>query len=951
MVYDPSNLGALLNIRSENAIQTPEAVYISLEEARQGISLNFQAQTDVFWDLGDGNSIQTGPGKTFIHKYNNPGVYVVIAIGINSFGQKVIQAKAIVVAGDFAEFSVMPMNPRVNSDIKLDASASTEKGQLTGGIVTDYLWTCEGGAGCFPDTSGEKIVAQFQVPGTYAITLRVKTTTGQTDYATQEIFVSSENPFAHFDIRSAFGPQNAGTYFLDASYSTTRKGEKEGLTYVWNINGEEVRKKDPIFTHTFEQIGEQIIQLKVLEDGLVKPSETWQEKLNVESILAVDFSQSKEKIQVGETIDFLAQSPKALRYLWTFPEGKVVRTQEASHRFQTSGRKAITLEVSAGDKKNTVTKIIEVLNSSKPTALVDIKINGIDQTEKDIYLNKGDLVRIESKNVDRFGEEKNFQETWILNGDIVSRRDIATLFTDFGTYTVKYIIIDPSDPTQRDEKTFFFHVENTPPRIGKVDVSNPEELPAGSIRITAQAADKERDALTYVFKAFSYTEEIARQESDKNEVILTVPNGVYDFEVTVKDAAGKEAVKFLDLDYVITQVVNEAPTGTLIKDPISNIVTTTEVIFQAIMEDPDQDALFFDWKINGESLQADENKEFRYTFVRPGEYNISVEANDRRGGKVTLSDTINVQWNPAVRTAESNTPPTLDPCSTEGEHVQIGQRVVFQSQAQDADKEPLLYRWAIGNQQGFSSLPHFAHTFIDPGVYKVDLEVEDMFTTEKKSLQITAHPTDVIRPFSSQRCNQELDEKDYYNPEESVITTTTIGSNFLEQISWVHPKSMTELKGLQNLESLHDSGQVGIKNVKAPLEKVLAHREQVLLQLKQKTKSDKIIEKIDEEIRIIRTTPHQSLRSYLELLRPGIDSFKYTKNIQFGSTLFLQAKAPENVLAPLSFEWDLGNGQKVWGQNIEIQYPSPGFYLLTLTISDGLTPVQDSIIIQVDPRS
>lgn len=846
---------------------------------------------------------------------------------------------------------MMPLAPKVNSQIRFDASASTEKGQLTGGLVTDYIWTCEGGAGCFPETTGERIVAEFQVPGTYVITLRVKTTTGQDDYATKEIFVSSENPFAHFEVRSAFGPQNAGTYFLDASYSTSRKGEKEGLTYIWNINGERIEKTEPILTHTFDEAGEQVIQLQVREEGYVKPSEVWQEKLNVESVLAVDFTQSRESIQVGQSVEFEAQSEKALRYLWTFPEGKVVRTKDASHRFQTSGRKSVSLEVSAGEKTNAVTKIIEVRNSSQPTAFVDIRINGIDQTEKDIYLNKGDLVRIESRNVDRFGEEKDFQETWLLNGKVVSRRDIATLFTDFGTYTVKYIIIDPSDPTQRDEKEFLFHVENTPPRIGKVEVSNPDELPAGSVRITVQAADKERDKLTYIFKALSYTEEIARQESDKPEVILTVPNGVYDFEVIVKDSAGQESTKFVDLDYVITQVVNEAPTGTLIKDPLSNIVTTTEVIFQAIMEDPDQDALFFDWKINDESLQADENKVFRYTFTRPGNYKVSVEANDRRGGKITLEDQINVQWDPSVRTAESNTPPTLDPCSIEGEHVSVGNRVVFQSQAQDADKEPLLYNWAVGNQKGISRLPNFAYTFEETGSYQVGLEVKDMFVTQKKSISVTVHPADVIRPFSTKRCAQPLDEKSYYNSNDSVITTTTIGNNFLEQISWTRQKSGEELRQLQNLESLHNSGQIGMKNIKAPLKNVLAHREQILLQLKNKTQNDKIIEKIDEEIQIIRTTPEKSLQSYLDLLRPGIDTFKYAENIGLGGTLFLQAKAPEGILAPLSFEWDLGNGQKMSGQNIELKYAAPGFYLVTLTISDGLTPVQDSIIIQVDSRS
>lgn len=955
MVVDPENISALINIRGEQAIYTPEAVYIPLERAKEGLEFGFQAQSDVFWQLGDGNTIQTAPGKKFQHAYNDPGIYVVIAVGINSFGQKVIQAKAVVVAGDFAEFKVSSTSPEVGTGIVFDASLSTQKAQLTGGVVTEYNWTCEGGAGCFGPATGERISANFQVPGTYAITLQIETSTGQKDYSTQEVFIKSDMPFADFKAKPAFGPQNAGTYFLDASFSTSRLGKKEGLTYRWNINGKEILTQEPVLTHSFARAGEQEISLVVEESEFIGESEVATEVITVDSILAVDFILPKEVVRLGESLDFEARSPNALRYLWEFPGDKKVRTQNASHRFQENGRQAISLEVSAGESVNQVKKIIQVRNTTTPTAFVEILVNGIEVNSRDISIEKGDLLTIRSVNVDRYGEEQNdFKETWLVNSEVISKRDIATSFQEFGEYEVKYVIIDPYDPNQRDEQVFIFSVGNTAPRIGTVDVSTPQELPAGSVRLTVQAADKEREAMSYVFKAFSYTEEITNQKSDNNEIILTLPNGVYDFEVEVIDASGQKSSKFLDLDYVITKVVNDAPTGVITSDPASLIFTTTEVIFRAVAEDPDKDGLFFDWQIDGVSIQAGENNIFRYTFERPGNYEVLALVDDQRGGKVTLTKNVSVGWDPSVRTRESNTAPTITLCAEGGEHVSENQRVTIQGNAYDKDGEALAYNWSVNGVENISNLPNLGYEFEQPGQYSIKLSVTDLFVTTTEEFVITAHPNDVIRPYGSMACSQLLSSDDFYGntgDEVSIISTTGGPKNFIDQIYWISSQQEEVILAPQNLKDLHDWGRVGIRSISAPLESLLAHRQQVLLQLKNKTSNEQIKEKINEEIVLLQTTPAESLQGYLDLLRPGVDTFKYARHLDVGESLFLAAKSPEDILAPLSFSWDLGDGSVLSGKNPVLVYNDPGFYLVTLTISDGLTPVQDSIIIQVDPRS
>jgi len=70
--------------------------------------------------------------------------------------------------------------------------------------------------------------------------------------------------------------------------------------------------------------------------------------------------------------------------------------------------------------------------------------------------------------------------------------------------------------------------------------------------------------------------------------------------------------------------------------------------------------------------------------------------------------------------------------------------------------------------------------------------------------------------------------------------------------------------------------------------------------------------------------------------------------IKVDTNLFLYADVPLTQYAePLLFEWDLGDGEKRFGQNISHEYYEPGFYRVVMTMFDGVTSQQDLFTIKV----
>lgn len=70
--------------------------------------------------------------------------------------------------------------------------------------------------------------------------------------------------------------------------------------------------------------------------------------------------------------------------------------------------------------------------------------------------------------------------------------------------------------------------------------------------------------------------------------------------------------------------------------------------------------------------------------------------------------------------------------------------------------------------------------------------------------------------------------------------------------------------------------------------------------------------------------------------------------ISTNTNLFLYADTPLSEHdQPLLFEWNMGDGETRFGQNVNHEYYEPGFYRVALTMSDGVTSQQDLFTIRV----
>lgn len=108
----------------------------------------------------------------------------------------------------------------------------------------------------------------------------------------------------------------------------------------------------------------------------------------------------------------------------------------------------------------------------------------------------------------------------------------------------------------------------------------------------------------------------------------------------------------------------------------------------------------------------------------------------------------------------------------------------------------------------------------------------------------------------------------------------------------------------------------------------------------------------DEKIKIenrIKSLNYENFADQVTLAKAEMfQSLLADLTIKANSNLFLYADIPlTQYEEPLLFEWNLGDGEKRFGQNVGHEYFEPGFYRVVLTMFDGVTSEQDLFTIKV----
>jgi len=166
---------------------------------------------------------------------------------------------------------------------------------------------------------------------------------------------------------------------------------------------------------------------------------------------------------------------------------------------------------------------------------------------------------------------------------------------------------------------------------------------------------------------------------------------------------------------------NASPVVSCSLNPASVIAGSTDAVtITATASDPDGDMLGYSWTASGGSIQG-AGAQVRWVpgNAAPGNYRVSLNVNDGRGG--TAMCTVDVRVDP-----RPNRPPTVT-VAPDRNTVLVGERVRFTATASDPDNDPLTYTWTTngGQLSGAGAVRDLDTTGLNPGAYTVTVRVDD----------------------------------------------------------------------------------------------------------------------------------------------------------------------------------------------------------------------------------
>ncbi|MCX6004200.1 MAG: hypothetical protein NT082_00760 [Chloroflexi bacterium] len=239
------------------------------------------------------------------------------------------------------------------------------------------------------------------------------------------------------------------------------------------------------------------------------------------------------------------------------------------------------------------------------------------------------------------------------------RRNILLSIICLSVLLLLYGGCQPSNNQVVNEEPPVTEVANTSPVITDLSAADTVVQPQGRTRMTCQANDAENDNLTYKWTASAGT-----IEGDGAAILWTAPatGGPCSISVTVSDGKGGSAsknvivnipekpnnspvIKTLRFTRYQHKAVFINPNGTEkeLRDAQALLVVKKldPVELSVLASDPDNDPLDYRWTSNpGGTIKGDGNTVWWYAPSEAGDFKITIEVTDERGG--TASYTISV---------------------------------------------------------------------------------------------------------------------------------------------------------------------------------------------------------------------------------------------------------------------------------------------------------------------
>ena len=894
------------------------------------------------WECAGGNGCFPSPvqGRGFEATFGEPGTYTVTLNVHASVGTKSTQ-QTIQVYGEKPQAQFAFQETATDGQFRFDASASVGVDGTGRGLT--YVWDFDGQT---YQTSNPKAQYSFSFPGIRSVTLLVRQTVDGTTFAsdslTRQVEVD-EDLLADFVI-SPVEPE--------VGEEVTFTAQLQIGSAQWSFDNGSIATGGTV-KKVFTDPGVHTVKLAIGDADITK---TFLVKAPIGEPVAVmdiqvgdvHYAQGTIEVSADDTLMVGVHEQyydtEYFQYAWVL-DGEVVNAN------------SIQARVSSLDLGTHTLKLIVALKSNpniRDEQTVTLVWKNVPPVIKTVTIQEDSafgaaMVTVSAQASDRDGQIMKYHFDILENDTIVTSwegKKSSTIFALDGyegahTYTARVTVTDDRGAQAMGISataiTLESEVENTLPDVTFAVQPSTLGTTDTNFQFLDASTDDDGDALLRVWDFGDGTrdDDNVRSVSHRYEtagtytVILTVDDGVGTATntVAVTVEAGEES-----------SALNSSPTLDIAFEN-GNTGTTDEIFWlYALGEDADGDALNYAWYMGDIAQNPQQNvpdyttQNVGYKYTIPGTYTITASVTD---GLETVKKTVKVTVVAPGTSVPESTEPLYDPPELD-DLIDLEEIVIGDDILPEVQEEVI--------EEIFDSLAE------EVTELEESLESGELSPVEQAEVQ-----EEIISLKQEQALVTEYKATEPRTIEREIIRTTILETRQARTVAALQQRNIPAQDVIpftqrSKLVQQKNTLQAQLQETENPEERAKIEEEIAVLETDILTNMSEEKSYCYEQLEAAETPEEQVF--WEEVIQDLDEQEELVGDYDIAGTtrteFFLYGQVPSSAAQAMFFEWDMGNAQTRFGQNVALRYGAPGFYTATMNVSDGLTSQSDSIIIKVE---
>jgi PKD repeat protein len=632
------------------------------------------------WDFGDGG---TAAGVSVSRRFTRAGTYTVTMRVSNAVGQSGSISKPVTASNTsptvVASFVFSPSNPSINQTVFFNASASTP-------ASATFKWDFGDGT----TATGVSPTHDYDLGGTYTVTLTVTNDVGQSSTVSRTIVVSSTSSqvTASFVFSPTAPAVNQDVYF-DAAASRPTDG-----TFTWDY-GDGATGTGLTPSHRYAQAGTYVVTL--FNRSSLGQSATVSRTVTVSATSAsvsasFVFSPTAPAVNQDIYFDAAASRPVDATFKWDFGDGTAVGSGVTpTHRYNLAGTYTVTLTVTNTFGQSATSSRTITVSSTSAQVTASFTFSPVNPAvNQEVFFNAS------------ASRPTDATFSWAYGDGSAADTGVAPAhrFAQAGTYTITLTVTSPLGQSSTTSRTIT--VTPTSPGVTASFTFSPTQ-PAISQLVYFNASASTPTTATYAWNYGDGTPAGAGVTPTHQFAVA----GTYTVTLTVTNATNQSATTSRTVTVTTT---SSGVTASFTFSPTSP-ATGEDVFFNASASTPTNGT--FSWDFGDGSGGAGVTPSHKY--LTAGTFTVTMTVTSAAGQTATTSKTVTVAA--VTITADFTFSPT-NPNITAGTNT-----VLFDPTPSSASVTT--WAWDFGVLGATSTAQRPSYKFINAGTWVVRLTVGD----------------------------------------------------------------------------------------------------------------------------------------------------------------------------------------------------------------------------------